>query len=418
MWLPHASDLRAFLAAAAVAHLSSSRASRASPCATPPPPRFRAFASSRASPPPSPSQTGSIASAAAAACEHVAEKPATCTADELHYAPVPGTEWRLALWRYLPPPEAPKRNHPLMLLSGVATNAIGFDLSPGASFARHMSMQGFDTWIVEVRGAGLSTRESELAATNTKSDITPDPNFDESSTTKASIAVPAENMSSSQPQISEVPVITDKNMVGTSISEEPQLVTKLSNALAQLGETFSGYVKDSRLKNIADSFFDRVSELAPAASVASLEEVSQRILGLLELPQTSVISDQISNLSQRLVKILGENQRSVSPKLFGWQERLSATIEDLQKQLELIISYDWDFDHYLEEDVPAAVYGLHKKTECTKGWEIACYWSFHGRNLIVCNGFKVWYVLLTCLLFSSYISSRAGEVFLLLERKV
>jgi hypothetical protein len=62
--------------------------------------------------------------------------------------------------------------------------------------------------------------------------------------------------------------------------------------------------------------------------------------------------------------------------------------------------------------------GLHKKTECTKGWEIACYWSFHGRNLIVCNGFKVWYVLLTCLLFSSYISSRAGEVFLLLERKV
>jgi hypothetical protein len=224
-----------------------------------------------------------------------------------------------------------------------------------ASFARHMSMQGFDTWIVEVRGAGLSTRESELAATNTKSDITPDPNFDESSTTKASIAVPAENMSSSQPQISEVPVITDKNMVGTSISEEPQLVTKLSNALAQLGETFSGYVKDSRLKNIADSFFDRVSELAPAASLASLEEVSQRILGLLELPQTSVISDQISNLSQRLVKILGENQRSVSPKLFGWQERLSATIEDLQKQLELIISYDWDFDHYLEEDVPAAV---------------------------------------------------------------
>ncbi|XP_035821509.1 uncharacterized protein [Zea mays] len=378
MWLPHASDLRAFLAAAAVAHLSSSRASRASPCATPPPPRFRAFASSRASPPPSPSQTGSIASAAAAACEHVAEKPATCTADELHYAPVPGTEWRLALWRYLPPPEAPKRNHPLMLLSGVATNAIGFDLSPGASFARHMSMQGFDTWIVEVRGAGLSTRESELAATNTKSDITPDPNFDESSTTKASIAVPAENMSSSQPQISEVPVITDKNMVGTSISEEPQLVTKLSNALAQLGETFSGYVKDSRLKNIADSFFDRVSELAPAASVASLEEVSQRILGLLELPQTSVISDQISNLSQRLVKILGENQRSVSPKLFGWQERLSATIEDLQKQLELIISYDWDFDHYLEEDVPAAMDYIRKQSVPKDGKLLAIGHSMGG----------------------------------------
>lgn len=314
-----------------------------------------------------------------------------------------------------------------------------------ASFARHMSMQGFDTWIVEVRGAGLSMRGSELAAANTKSDITPGPNLDESSTTKAIVAIPAENMFTSQHQISEVPVIADKNMVGTSISEEPQLVTKLANALAQLGEIFSGYVKDSQLKNIADSFFDRVSELAPDASLASLEEVSERILGLLELPQTSVISDQISNLSQRLVKILGEGQQNVSPKLFGWQERLSATIEDLQKQLELIISYDWDFDHYLEEDVPAAVCrhsscilvrwylgnpfkkraiffvcsdGLHKKTECTQGWQIACHWSFHGRNLIVCDGFKVWYVLLTFLLFSSYISSSAGKVFHLIEKKV
>lgn len=32
-------------------------------------------------------------------------KPTICTADELHYAPVPGTDWRLALWRYTPPPE-------------------------------------------------------------------------------------------------------------------------------------------------------------------------------------------------------------------------------------------------------------------------------------------------------------------------
>ena len=106
MRLPHASDLRAFLAAAAVAHLSSSPASRASPCAAPPlpAPRLRTFASSRASTPPS-SPAGAVASAAAAACEQAAAKPAICTADELHYAPVPGTEWRLALWRYRPPPE-------------------------------------------------------------------------------------------------------------------------------------------------------------------------------------------------------------------------------------------------------------------------------------------------------------------------
>ncbi|PAN29085.2 hypothetical protein PAHAL_5G196900 [Panicum hallii] len=391
MRLRHASDLRAFLAAAAVAHLSSSPASRASPCAPPPlpAPRLRAFASSRvstppSSPSPSPSPAGAVASAgasaaaAAAACEQGAAKPAICTADELHYAPVPGTEWRLALWRYRPPPEAPKRNHPLMLLSGVATNAVGFDLSPGASFARHMSMQGFDTWIVEVRGAGLSMRGSELAAANTKSDMPPDSSLDESSTAKANVVVPAKNMSTSDPQISEVPVIADKNMVGTSASEEPQLVIKLSNTLVGLGETFSSYVKDSRLKNIVDSFFDRVSELAPDASLASLEEISEKILGLLELPQTSVISNQISNLSQRLVKILGEGQQTVSPRLFGWQERLSATIEDLQKQLELIISYDWDFDHYLEEDVPAAMDYIRKQSVPKDGKLLAIGHSMGG----------------------------------------
>lgn len=30
------------------------------------------------------------------------DKPEMCTADELHYVSVPGTDWRLALWRYLP----------------------------------------------------------------------------------------------------------------------------------------------------------------------------------------------------------------------------------------------------------------------------------------------------------------------------
>lgn len=35
----------------------------------------------------------------------VADKPAVCTADELHYVKVPNSDWRLALWRYRPPPK-------------------------------------------------------------------------------------------------------------------------------------------------------------------------------------------------------------------------------------------------------------------------------------------------------------------------
>lgn len=266
-----------------------------------------------------------------------------------------------------------------MLLSGVATNAVGFDLSPGASFARHMSMQGFDTWIVELRGAGLSTRGSELAAAITKSDVSPNSGVDEISKKKVNVVPPAKDMSTNEPQSFEVPVLTDKNMVETNTSEEPQLVTKLTNALARLSAIFSGYVNDSRLRNIADSFFDRVAELHPDDSLTtSIEEVADKILGLMEFPQTSAISDQISQLSQRLVKILGEGQQNVSPRLFGWQERLSATIEDLQKQLELIISYDWDFDHYLEEDVPAAIDYIKQQTVTKDGKLLAIGHSMGG----------------------------------------
>uniref|UniRef100_A0A0E0JMQ8 AB hydrolase-1 domain-containing protein n=1 Tax=Oryza punctata TaxID=4537 RepID=A0A0E0JMQ8_ORYPU len=416
MPLLHGANLRVLLAGAAFAHLSSPATTPASsPCAPPPPPpsRVRAFASYRSSPPPpppppqpsSPSPSRALASAASA-CEQGA-KPAICTADELHYVPVPpgarrGWRWILVVdsvlaWFV----QAPKRNHPLMLLSGVATNAIGFDLSPGdsdkrfsscafiaASFARHMSMQGFDTWVVEVRGAGLSMRGSELAVADTTSDMSPSSALDKITTQKLNDAGPAKDDSTCLAQNFEVPVVEDKfevsvveekDVIESNTSEEPQLVTKLSNTLARLGDTFSGYVKDSRLRSIVDGFFSQVSELVPDASLtSSLEEVSERILGLLELPQTSAISDQISHLSQRLVNILGEGQQNISPRLFGWQERLSATIEDLQKQLELIISYDWDFDHYLEEDVPAAMNYIKQQNPTKDGKLLAIGHSMGG----------------------------------------
>lgn len=38
-----------------------------------------------------------------------------------------------------------------------------------------------------------------------------------------------------------------------------------------------------------------------------------------------------------------------------FQERFSTALKDFQKQLDLIVKCDWDFDHYLEEDVPVAV---------------------------------------------------------------
>lgn len=37
--------------------------------------------------------------------EKVSDKPPICSADELHYVSVANCDWRLALWRYNPPPQ-------------------------------------------------------------------------------------------------------------------------------------------------------------------------------------------------------------------------------------------------------------------------------------------------------------------------
>lgn len=78
-------------------------------------------------------------------------------------------------------------------------------------------------------------------------------------------------------------------------------------------------------------------------------------MSLIQSRQNSGLGNQIRELTQRLVNLLDDGQKSVSPQLIDLQERLASTIEDFQKQLDLIVKYDWDFDNYLEEDVPAAV---------------------------------------------------------------
>lgn len=35
--------------------------------------------------------------------------------------------------------QAPQRNHPLLLLSGVGTNAIGYDLSPEVNYSHKLN---------------------------------------------------------------------------------------------------------------------------------------------------------------------------------------------------------------------------------------------------------------------------------------
>ncbi|CAA7043169.1 unnamed protein product [Microthlaspi erraticum] len=190
-----------------------------------------------------------------------------CTADELHYVPVPNSDWRAALWRYLPSPKAPKRKHPLLLLSGIATNAFAYDLSPESSFARFMAGSGFDTWILELRGAGLSS---------------------------LSIDTDLEN-----PRRTE------------SSNDKQRIVSHLLDNLINVSES---------LENVLDGGF----------------------------------------------------------KILGVQDRLSKKVEDFKQRLELIPRYNWDFDNYLEEDIPSAMEYVRAQSKPKDGKLLAIGHSMGG----------------------------------------
>lgn len=284
--------------------------------------------------------------------EKVSNKPPICTADELHYVSVKNSDWRLALWRYHPSPQAKPRKHPLLLLSGVGTNAIGYDLSPESSFARCMCEQGFDTWILEVRGAGLSIHGSHPKDIEHSAHAISDQ-------MEAAAVSGAENVlsaSQSSPSTGIAPTESPMPVELPTVWEESVLVTKLTETLITLSDRVSGFLSEGQSRLISAKLFDQFSKLISDSFLADrFNEIKKNILGLLELKQNSTITSQIRDLSQKLINIIEEGQRSVSPPLFDLQERLTTTMEDFQKQLDMIVKYDWDFDHYLEEDVPAAV---------------------------------------------------------------
>lgn len=62
--------------------------------------------------------------------------------------------WTLALHRFAPKVIA--RNSPVLMVHGFAGNRLHFDLSQRYSLARAVCARGFDTYVLELRGAGLS----------------------------------------------------------------------------------------------------------------------------------------------------------------------------------------------------------------------------------------------------------------------
>ncbi|KAL8111053.1 hypothetical protein AgCh_026704 [Apium graveolens] len=279
----------------------------------------------------------------------VVDLPEICTADELHYVSVRKSDWRLALWRYKPSPQATPRNHPLLLLSGVGTNAIGYDLAPGSSFARYMSSQGFDTWILEFRGAGLSAA------------VTPNEIKQEVDGVSGQVDLIKTEINGANSGENNLEAMSD-----TAQSQEVD-----PNSLAQSDVSSVSKISEADESQFLTYFTENFMALSQRLSTLLNE-------GISEMKQSYALVGQIRDLSQRLLNIIEEGQRSVSPQFVDLVERYSTTVEDFRKQLDLMAKYNWDFDHYLEEDVPAAMEYVRRQCKPKDGKLLAIGHSMGG----------------------------------------
>jgi predicted alpha/beta hydrolase len=75
------------------------------------------------------------------------------SADEIHFASTPDG-WRLALHRHRPLVEGAGK--PVLLCAGYGCNRHFLDYDERYSLARFLARHGFDAWVVELRGRGLS----------------------------------------------------------------------------------------------------------------------------------------------------------------------------------------------------------------------------------------------------------------------
>lgn len=69
-------------------------------------------------------------------------------------------DWKIALHRY---PRKTRKKSPVLLIHGLASNRVHMDFPSGElSLAKYLWKKGWDTWVIELRGTGESTKPSGL----------------------------------------------------------------------------------------------------------------------------------------------------------------------------------------------------------------------------------------------------------------
>lgn len=110
-----------------------------------------------------------------------------------------------------------------------------------SSFARYMSGQGFDTWILEVRGAGLSTHGMDF-----KDVVQPLDAVVDSSVKRGMDGVfPSGRHSTFESAAftdSDVSIVNGESKETVSKSDDMKLVTKFMETFSRLSEKLAGFL--------------------------------------------------------------------------------------------------------------------------------------------------------------------------------
>ncbi|KAL8111052.1 hypothetical protein AgCh_026704 [Apium graveolens] len=218
-----------------------------------------------------------------------------------------------------------------------------------SSFARYMSSQGFDTWILEFRGAGLSAA------------VTPNEIKQEVDGVSGQVDLIKTEINGANSGENNLEAMSD-----TAQSQEVD-----PNSLAQSDVSSVSKISEADESQFLTYFTENFMALSQRLSTLLNE-------GISEMKQSYALVGQIRDLSQRLLNIIEEGQRSVSPQFVDLVERYSTTVEDFRKQLDLMAKYNWDFDHYLEEDVPAAMEYVRRQCKPKDGKLLAIGHSMGG----------------------------------------
>jgi len=137
------------------------------------------------------------------------------------------------------------------------------------SLARHLSEAGIDTWILEVRGAGLSKREgeptsSELAGTDGALSGAVQDAFVQATLKNATKATGSKDNGAPKYDKKETALVQQSNGLAksdNSLTEEDTVASRLANRITQISQTLKSLVSEGQSSILVVKFIEQVKTI-------------------------------------------------------------------------------------------------------------------------------------------------------------